>query len=88
MNLSQLKSAYQDLGASRVYVKALSPNDNSKNQVYLGGSFEVLNMFPISEVVAVDAGSWERERFKARLPLSWIDEDGCLSKAPHAQLIL
>lgn len=88
MNLSQLKRAYRDFGVSRVYVKALSPNDNSKNQVYLGGSFDVLNMFPISEVTAVEAGSWERERFKAQLPFSWIDDDGRLSEAPHAQLIL
>ena len=88
MNLSQLKQAYRDLGASRVFVKALSPNDNSKNQVYLGGSFEVLNMFPISAVTAEDPGPWERARFKAQLPFSWMDDTGILSPAPHAQLIL
>ena len=36
-------------GASRVYVKALSPNDNSKNQIYLGGDFSALNIIPVED---------------------------------------
>jgi len=69
-------------------VKRLSPNDNSKNQVYLGGSFDLLNIFPITEITTDSAGDWARERFKATMKFSWIDDDGNLSPAPKSQLIL
>lgn len=88
MNLSNLKQIFQDAGCEILYVKILSPNDNSKNQVYLGGSFEVLNILPVSEIKSEAAGSWNRERFKAYLNFSWIGEDGNHAIAPHAQLIL
>jgi len=66
----------------------LSPNDNSKNQVYFGGSFEILNILPISEIKNEEAGDWNKERFKASINFSWIAEDGSLYPAPNAQLIL
>ena len=31
-------------GATRIYAKNLAPNDNSKNQVYLGGDFSALTL--------------------------------------------
>ena len=49
MNLQNLKSLFIDNGCTKIYIKKLSPNDNSKNQVYFGGSFEILNILPISE---------------------------------------
>lgn len=88
MNLQNLKRLYTDNGCQRIYVKRLSPNDNSKNQVYLGGSFEILNIFPISEINTEEAGDWNRERFKASMKFSWIDEEGNAFSAPNAQLIL
>lgn len=87
MDLSQLKSVFSHYGCNRLYIKKLSPNDNSKNQVYLGGSFEVLNILPITEIVTEGAGDWARERFKAKLNFAWIGEDGGYSPAPNAQLI-
>ena len=72
MNLKQLQDFYSDNGCQKFYVKELSSNDNSKNQVYLGGNFEILNIFPISNIETESAGNWERERFKAsicKLPL-------------------
>lgn len=88
MNLKNLKDFLVDRGCNQLFFKSLSPNDNSKNQVYLGGSFEVLNILPISNIATEEAGDWERERFKALLNFFWITEDGKISKAPHAQLIL
>ena len=44
MNLKTLFKIFSDKTCRKVYVKKLSPNDNSKNQVYLGGSFEILNI--------------------------------------------
>ncbi len=76
-------------GATRLFVKKLSPNDNSKNQIYLGGDFEALNIIPYKDVY-VDGGKKgsKRDRFKADIILEWIGENGHVSPAPHAQLIL
>ena len=76
-------------GAARFYAKRLAPNDNSKNQVYLGGGFGALNIIPHGEVESDDssrAGS-VRDRAKAMVRFFWLDDDG-VSPAPDAQLIL
>lgn len=88
MNLKNLLKLFKDNGCSKIYVKRLSPNDNSKNQVYLGGNFEILNVLPISKIVAEEAGSWKKERFKATLRFYWLDEDGQYFPAPNSKLIL
>jgi hypothetical protein len=88
MNLSNLKSLFANNGCQKIYIKELSPNDNSKNQIYLGGSFEILNIFPISGVQTESTGEWVRERFKAKINFSWINEDGNIYPAPQSQLIL
>ena len=88
MNLQNLKSLFTNSGCSKIYVKKLSPNDNSKNQVYFGGNFEILNVLPISDIKTVEAGDWRRERFKASLNFAWVNDEGNLSPANHAQLIL
>lgn len=76
-------------GASRIYAKKLAPNDNSKNQVYLGGDFTALNVIPHGEIV-IDtrqiAGS-KRDRPKASVKFFWVDKEG-KHIAPNAQLIL
>lgn len=76
-------------GATRFYAKRLAPNDNSKNQVYLGGGFGALNIIPHGEIEddgSALAGS-VRDRAKARVAFFWLDEQG-LVQAPDAQLIL
>ena len=88
MNLTNLKSLFSNNGCKKVYVKTLSANDNSKNQVYIGGSFEVLNIFPLSKIISEEAGDWNKERFKAKIDFSWIDDEGSIFLAPRAQLIL
>ncbi len=88
MNLDNLKSLFIDNGCTEIYVKSLAANDNSKNQVYFGGDFEIINVLPISGIETVEAGDWKRERFKARFNFAWLDNDGSKSDAPHAQLIL
>lgn len=88
MNLQNLKNIFGHNSCQKLYVKKLSPNDNSKNQVYLGGSFEVLNILPISKIKSEEAGDWNRERFKAEINFSWLNDEGNLFPAPKAQLIL
>lgn len=88
-SLSQLLGRMRDLGAKRIYAKKLAPNDNSKNQVYLGGDFSVLNVIPHGEIYSDDedkAGS-KRERAKARVKFFWISGNG-KHLAPDTNLIL
>ena len=76
-------------GANRIYAKRLSPNDNSKNQIYLGGDFSALNIIPhglIHTDSSEKAGS-VRDRAKAAVDFYWIDSDG-RHLAPNASLIL
>jgi hypothetical protein len=88
MTLQTLKKIFSDYGCSKLFIKKLSPNDNSKNQVYFGGSFEALNIFPIKNVSIEQAGDWKKERFKASIDFAWVTEGDGLSPAPRAQLIL
>lgn len=87
--LNRLLNQMAQHGASRFYAKRLAPNDNSKNQVYLGGGFGALNILPhgpIDQDESSRAGS-VRDRAKALMRFFWIDEEG-LFHAPDAQLIL
>lgn len=88
MNLQNLKRIFTDRGCKKIYIKKLSPNDNSKNQIYLAGSFDLLNIFPVSDIVAEEAGEWKKERFKAAINFSWISDDGNLYLAPNSKFIL
>ena len=88
MNLTNLLKVFSDNKCEKVYVKRLSPNDNSKNQVYLAGSFDILNILPFKEITTDNEGDWKRARFKTNLDFYWVDEDGILISAPKAQLIL
>lgn len=86
-NLKRLMAAH---GVTQLFAKPLAPNDNSKNQIYLGGGFEALNIIP-NHGIEVDEGTRaasKRDRFKALISLSWLDTDGATYQAPNAQLIL
>lgn len=76
-------------GATRIYAKKLAPNDNSKNQVYLGGDFSALNIIPHGDIYADDAdiGGAVRDRAKASVEFYWIDGEN-LHQAPQTGLIL
>lgn len=78
-----------DLGATRFYLKKLSPNDNAKNQVYLGGSFSVLNLLPHGPITSdpTQTANSKRERAKAGLNFYWLNAEQC-EAAPNTQLVL
>lgn len=87
--LDQLRSLMERGGVTRLFFKRLAPNDNSKNQVYLGGNYSALEVLPYSDVVAViDRKDAKRDRFKAKVHLDWLAPDGGLHSAPTGQLIL
>lgn len=76
-------------GATRIYAKSLAPNDNSKNQVYLGGDFSALNIIPHGNIYTDDAdvAGAVRDRAKAAVDFYWLDEAG-RHHAPNTGLIL
>ena len=88
-SLGQLLDLMRHHGASRIYAKKLAPNDNSKNQVYLGGDFSALNIIPHGNIYTDDAevAGALRDRAKAAVDLYWIDEAG-RHHAPNTGLIL
>jgi hypothetical protein len=76
----------QASGVRRLYVKQLAPNDNSKNQVYLGPGFQAVNIFPS---LGIDSsGHGASLVFRAPLDFYWVDALGSRCKAQGAQMIL
>ena len=76
----------KDHSATRVLLKFLSENDNSKNQIYLGGSFRALNQVPFGEIR--QDTSAHTPNYKAPVELRWISKNKDIAMAPAAQLIL
>ncbi len=76
-------------GATRIYAKALSANDNSKNQIYLGGDFSALQIIPHGNVFTDKSGTAGavRDRARACIDFYWIDINGKY-RAPNTSLIL
>ena len=88
VTLSQVRARMREFGARTLFAKRLSPNDNSKNQIYLGGDFRVINLLPAGAPVAATSGTSGKPIFKAPLRLEWLDDFGRSFPAPAAQLIL
>lgn len=86
MNFDQLKLLFVRAGCTKLYAKPLSPNDNSKNQVYFAGTVESLNIFPSVQIFAENTK--KGPSFKAQLDFAWLQPNGEALRAPGAQLIL
>lgn len=87
MDLAAIQNNLYELGAERIIVKQLANNDNTKQQVYLGGSFEVIQLLPSGEIYSSGMSS-KGPIFKASLTFYWMTPDGKVVLAPGAQLIL
>lgn len=85
-SLENLVRIYAGHGVSRIYVKLLAPNDNSKNQVYFGPGFDALTLFPMQEISPDPNGN--NPIFKARVDFLWINDELSLIPAPASQIIL
>lgn len=94
ISLDGVRQLLSAAGAERLYMKLLAPNDNSKNQPYLGGDFSALNILPSGELVESESSSGKstkpsgRKKLTASLNFTWIAPDGGQHRAPRAQLIL
>jgi hypothetical protein len=84
--LDSVLARLRGLGATRVLAKQLAENDNTKQQVYLGGSFDTLNILPFGDLYPEPG--LRRPTLKAAVPLSWMNESGQVAPAPATKLIL
>lgn len=84
-DIESLLKRFQQLQAVKVFCKPLAENDNSKQQIYLGGSFDVVQMFPSSEIESDSSGA--QGIYKIKLDFFWIDNSSS-EQAKGAQLIL
>ncbi len=84
--LESLKEYLLKNGINKFFFKKLAENDNSKNQIYLGGSFDVIQEIPFGKIV-VEQGL-KKPVYKAPLDFWWIGENGNIEPAKGAQLIM
>ncbi|MFO1033755.1 MAG: MvaI/BcnI family restriction endonuclease [Hyphomicrobiales bacterium] len=87
LSLSRLKAMMATHGVSRLLVKELAPNDNSKNQPYVAkDEYSAFNILPVGEITT---GMSEEGNtiIKAALDFRWLQADANLVRAPHAKLI-
>ena len=76
-------------GAERVIFKCLANNDNSKQQIYLGGDFDVLRLIQHGDLVAGEKVDPKKGvMYKASLDLHWVAWNGDTQQAKGTQLIL
>lgn len=93
LSVDKLLELYRSLGVSRVIFKKLSPNDNSKNQPYLGGHLTDLGFLPTGEIVNSESNSTKTNdpkrqvKYTTSLNYFWISSEGNSYKAPNAKLI-
>jgi len=88
-SLDAIRGIMAKHGVNTLVFKRLAPNDNSKNQIYLGADYSSLQLLPFGKVYAdKNMKDSKRDRFKADLPFFWMDDEGKLHEAPNARLIL
>lgn len=87
ISLDRLQELMRANGVNQLLAKELAPNDNSKNQPYLGGDFQTLSILPVGDIRA-ERTEKGRETLKAPVSLWWLQPDGTMEQAPRAQIIL
>lgn len=93
VTLDRVLSVFRGLDANKIYVKKLSPNDNSKNQPYFGGHLTDLTFLPTGDVFSSLSQSKKTSdprrsiKYQAHMDLSWVDAEGGVYRAPNAKLI-
>jgi len=93
VTLGKIISIFKDLGSVKLYAKCLAPNDNSKNQPYLGGHLTDLAFIPTGEPIPSPTTSTKsrdpKRQIKYQVPtdFSWVDADGSVYRAPNTKLI-
>jgi len=93
LSISKLLDIYRSHGVSRVIYKKLSPNDNSKNQPYMGGHLTDLSFLPTGEIVSSSSTSKKTTNIKRQIKYTttlkffWLSTENDIYPAPNAKLI-
>ena len=94
LSLDALKQIMIDHGAEKLYFKILGTNNNSKQQIYLGGDLSAISIIPTGDFETSDSISEkqtlkkDKKKLTGAVNLVWIDSEGRHSPAPHSKLIL
>lgn len=90
MNPENLMAIMRRHGAQRMIAKQLAPNDNSKNQYFLGRDYSAIQLLPFSALREDNrvAARSKKARLKASVVFDWITPEGDLERADGANLIL
>ena len=90
VSFENLRQVFQDNGCSRVHVKVLAANDNTKNQIFVGNDLSELASIPTGEIELVQGTSLKKVTsgsiIRASVDLQWILEVGT-QRAVDAKLI-
>lgn len=87
MSLRQAVAALRNAGADRVLLKQLAPNDNSKNQVYVGGGEPALRELRVDLSSAALTGEGNKTALRVEQPAQWMDDQGRSAAAPTTKVI-
>lgn len=93
LSVNSLSEIFEDNSVIRTFYKLLSPNDNSKNQPYMGGHLTDLGFIPTGTVTETASTSGKtsnsnrRIKYLVDLDYSWISSEGKIYPAPDAKLI-
>jgi len=93
MTLDSVVSILKKIGIQSIYVKKLSPNDNSKNQPYFGSHLTDLSFLPtgeteVSQSTSAKTNDPKRQiKYLVKMDMTWVDAEGHLYPAENAKLI-
>lgn len=93
ISVDSLVATFKSKGVTSIYYKLLSPNDNSKNQLYLAGHLTDLAFLPTSEITESKTTSSKNKNAKRQikytvsLDYSWLSTEGKVYPASNAKLI-
>lgn len=86
-SVNELRARMLANGVKQILVKELAPNDNSKNQPYVAkGDLTAFNFLPVGEL-REEKTEIGNVTVKGPVNFNWLQADGGLSHAPHAQII-
>jgi len=93
ISFESLVKLMTDMGGDKIFIKKLSPNDNSKNQPYFGSHLTDVSFIPSGTVKASESKSKKNTtkdvsiKYQASINLKWVDSYQNIYPAPHAKLI-
>jgi hypothetical protein len=93
LSLQSLLQVLKRQGVERVFAKELSPNDNSKNQIYMGGMLTDISFVPLGSITPSKSDSKKSGvnkrsvKYQAAVDFRWIDDRANFHNAPHSKVI-